>query len=107
MNDFALLDRLDRILKKELSKNYRTQNLKIKRFKRTFYEIKKFPKNKKKKMSYILNYGLKDVDLIKFLYKDFDEKIRRANTEKKTIAAYNSFTNKRLRTLLLDETRFS
>lgn len=103
MNDFALLDRVDKILKREMQKDSRTRSIRIKRLKRAFYEISNFTDQNK----YILNYGISDPDQIKNLFGEFDRSIERSSTPERTLSAFNAFTAKRLKKLMLDEVRAS
>jgi len=103
MNDLSLLDKVDKIIKRELNKDKNTKKLRVKRLKRTFYEIENFSSNN----SYILDYGLTDIGKIRRLYSDMDANIRKAKSDAGVLAAFNHFTNNRLRRLALDEVRES
>lgn len=103
MNDLALLQRMDRIIDKELKKESSTKNLKIKKLKRTYYEIQNFTNDNR----YILNYGMKDVMLIKRYYGRFDKRINYAKTDEVALAAFQFWSNGRLKRLMLDEVRAS
>jgi hypothetical protein len=103
MNDFALLDKIDKIIKRELSKSSVTKHIRPKRLKRAYYEIQNFaPGN-----TYILDYGLTDTEKIQKYFGFLDARISRSQTDEKTLAAFNHFTNNRLKRLMLDEIRAS
>lgn len=102
MNDLPLLDKMDKIIKRELKKSDTTRNIKIKRLKRAHYEISNFRPNNK----YILNYGLDDVALIKKYFGRLNKRIRNGTPEE-TLAEFIFWTNARLRRLMLDEIRAS
>lgn len=100
INNLELLDRIDRIIDRELRKNNHKRKIRIKRLKRTYYEIKKFHT---RPSSYILDYGLKDPVRIRKIYGEIYKPINDARTEKAVVDAFNAFTNKRLKKLELDE----
>lgn len=103
MDDLALLDMMDKIIKRELQKDITTRGLKIKRLKRAFYEIKNFTSGNR----YILNYGMKDVALIKRYFGRFDKRIGFSKTDDATLAAFQFWASNRLKRLMLDEVRAS
>lgn len=103
MNDLALLEKMDNVIRKELKKEKSTKDIKVKRLKRAYYEIQNFTEKNK----YILNYGTKDVALIKSYFGRFDKRINRAKTDEAALVAFQFWSNNRLKRLMLDEVRAS
>jgi len=104
MNDLALLDKIDRIVQRELRKHSRTSDVKVKRLKRAFYEIQHFDVEKSK---YIINYGSKNIQYIKSNFGVFDSTIADGASEDKIFKAYQHLGQRRLRRLMVDEVRES
>ncbi|PTR04501.1 retron-type reverse transcriptase [Nitrosomonas nitrosa] len=84
MNDLPLLDRIDKIVKRELAKSSDTKHIKTKRLKRAYYEIQNFsPGN-----TYILNYGLTDAEKIQKYFGFLDARISRSQTDEKNFGGF-------------------
>lgn len=103
INDLSLLNRMDKVISFYLKKNI-GNNIKIKKLKRTYYEISNFNPSES---TYILNYSNPTIKQKRNFLSIYEPSLAYNRDENIINNAYQYHINKRLKQLYVDEGNFS